>query len=464
MRRILKALIRFIFVAVPIIVIALGAGLLWLVRSLPPVSGSMVMEGLSGPVTISRDAYGVPHIVGSSVEDVLTGLGFAHAQDRLWQMEVSRLAAQGRLSEVFGEPTVDSDIWLRSMGLFEAAESSYQGLPAEEQEALQAYAAGVNAWMQRDGRHFASRLPPEFVILGHKPEPWKPEHSIAAIKMMSVTLAANASEEVLRLAFARIGLTSEEMDDLLPPGPSDNPPRLPDLTALLGLDSGPLASGDDHQRAGRFPVADSDAPRGASNNWVLSANRTTTGAPLLANDPHLGLTAPSIWYLAHLRAEDGDAVRNVVGATLAGTPLVLLGRNDHVAWGLTNTANDVQDIFVERVNPDNPEEYLTPDGWQPFGVREETIRIRGGSETRFTHRWTRHGPVLQDGYRNIGAYLPKGTVAALQWSRWPRTIRPWWPVTRPGSGGASRSSKRPWSITSHRCSRSSWPTRTETSD
>lgn len=416
MRRILKALIRFIFVAVPIIVIVLGLGLVWLMRSLPPASGSMVMAGLTGPVTISRDANGVPHIVGSSVEDVVAGLGFAHAQDRLWQMEVSRIAVQGRLSEIFGEPTVDSDIWLRSMGLFDASESSYQDMPEQGQTILQAYASGVNAWLQREGRSFASRLPPEFVVLGHRPEPWKPEHSIGTLKMMSVTLGANAGDEVLRLAFARLGLTAEEMDDLMPPDPSETPPELPDIGALLGLETGPLPSESDNRQAGgRFFFADRDMPRGASNNWVLSGDRTTTGQPLLANDPHLGLTAPSIWYLAHLRVEDGAGVRNLVGATLAGSPLILLGRSDHLAWGLTNTGTDVQDIFVERVNPDNPEEYLTPDGWQSFGVREETIRIRGGDERRFTHRWTRHGPVLQDSYRSIGSYLPENTVAALQW-------------------------------------------------
>ncbi len=416
MRRILKALIRFIFVAVPVILLAGGAGLFWLVRSLPPASGSMTVEGLSGPVTISRDPRGVPHIVGSTLEDTLTGLGFAHAQDRLWQMEVSRIAAQGRLSEIFGEPTIDSDIWLRSMGIFEASETSYQDMPEAGQRALQAYTAGVNAWLDREGRTFASRLPPEFVLLGHTPEPWKPEHSVASIKMMSVTLGANARDEVMRLAFARLGLTSQDMSDLLPPNPNDDPPPLPDMASLLGLDTGPLQPVSENQQAGGpFLPIDLSAPRGASNNWVVSGDRTSTGGPIVANDPHLGLTAPSIWYLAHVRVTDGNGSHDLVGATLAGTPLVLLGRNNSIAWGFTNTGTDVQDIFVERVNPDNPDEYLTPDGWERFGSREETIRLRGGGEHRFTRRWTRHGPVLPESYLNIGAYLPDGTVAALQW-------------------------------------------------
>jgi penicillin amidase len=416
MRRIIKALIRFIFIAVPLILVAAGAGFFWMARSLPPVSGSMTLQGLSGPVTISRDENGVPHIAGSTMEDVFTGLGFVHAQDRLWQMEVSRIAAQGRLSEMFGEPTIESDIWLRSMGIYEASKESYEALPKAGQDALKAYAAGVNAWTGREGRLFASKLPPEFVILGHEPEPWEPAHTIAAIKMMSVTLGANSRFEMYRLSFARMGLTSEEINDLLPPGPTDNPPPLPDLRQLLGLESGPLQmAGGGQQAHADFLGLEDDERRGASNNWVISGDRTTTGKPIVANDPHLSLSAPSIWYLAHMRISDDSGIRNVVGTTLAGAPLLLLGRNDHTAWGFTNTASDVQDIFVEKINPDNADEYLTPDGWVPFGSQSETIRIRGGDEVVFNRRWTRHGPVLPDGYRDLGTYLPKGMVGSLQW-------------------------------------------------
>ncbi len=417
MRRILKALIRFIFVAVPVILLAVGAGFFWLARSLPPVSGSMTQQDLGGPVTISRDTFGVPHIAGESLNDVATGLGFAHAQDRLWQMEVSRMAAQGRLSEMFGEPTIETDIWLRTMGIHEAAAASYEALPDRGKAFLQAYASGVNAWLEREGRTFASRLPPEFVILGHEPEKWEPAHTMAAVKMMSVSLAANSRFEIFRLSFARLGLTSDEILDLLPTGPGDNPPPLPDLSDLLNLDSGPLKLEDDGERteASLFVPAIGSAGRGASNNWAVSGDRTSTGMPIVANDPHLELTAPSIWYLAHLRVTDEEGTRNLVGTTLAGTPLVLLGRSDSVAWGFTNTASDVQDIFVERVNPDNPDEYLTPDGWKPFGSKQETIKISGGGERTFTRQWTRHGPVLPAGYRDIGSYLPEGTVASLQW-------------------------------------------------
>ena len=416
MRRIIKALVRFIFVAVPLLVVAAGAGFFWMARSLPPVSGTLQVTALSETVTIARDENGVPHISGATMNDVFAGLGFAHAQDRLWQMEVVRIAAQGRLSELFGEATVDSDIWLRSMGLFDAARQSYDLLSDESRAAVDAYTAGVNAWMSRDGRTFASRLPPEFVILGHTPEPWQPAHTVAALKMMSVTLGRNAADEVMRLAFARLGYSSEDIAELLPLLPGDNAPPLPDLTALLELSSGPLqiSGKEDERNAFLLPLQD-QTRKGASNNWVLSGARTESGAPILANDPHLSLSAPSIWYLAHLRLEAGDDVRNFIGATTPGSPLMLLGRSDTLAWGLTNTGSDVQDIFIEKVNPDNDGEYLTPDGWQAFGSKPETIRIRDGGEQVFTRRWTRHGPVLPPTYLNIGQYLPENTVAALQW-------------------------------------------------
>ena len=244
MRRIIKALVRFIFIAVPLIIVAAGAGYLWLARSLPPSSGTMKLSGLSDAVTIARDQNGVPHISGATIEDVFAGLGFVHAQDRQWQMEVVRVAAQGRLSELFGEPTVDSDIWLRSMGFYEASKASYALLPDEAKRAVDAYTLGINAWMTRESRSFASRLPPEFVILNHTPEPWEPAHTLSVLRMMSVTLGKNAAEEVQRLAFARLGFSTRDIYELMPLLPGETPPALPDLTELLELNTGPLQVSD----------------------------------------------------------------------------------------------------------------------------------------------------------------------------------------------------------------------------
>ena len=419
MRRLLKGLVRLIFVVTPLVVLAVGLGALWLSRSLPRASGTIRIAGLSAPVTITRDAHGVPHIDGATREDVYAGLGFAQAQDRMWQMELNRMAGQGRLSEIFGRRTVPTDMWLRTMDLYGAAKDSLKVLSPGARRALAAYARGVNAWLAQAPPFFSSKLPPEFVILMHRPEPWTAADTLVTIKMMSVELAENLDAEIERLAFARQGLDGQEIDDLLPPLPGDRPPPLPDLAKLLGFHARPKA-----EEAAGVPIEPSglaglEAPpgSGASNNWVVSGSRTVSGKPILANDPHLGLTAPSIWYLADLRVEkEFGEPRNLTGVTLPGTPFVLLGRGSTFAWGFTNTGADVQDIFVEKVDPKDPERYLTPSGWAKFGERTETLHVAGDKDVIFTRRWTRHGPVLPATYRHLDDLLPGGTVAALDWT------------------------------------------------
>lgn len=417
MMRIVKGLIKLILLLVPLAAMVAGAGMLWASRSQAPSDGAINIAGLGGDVTITRDRNGVPHIKAGTRGDVAAGLGFAHAQDRLWQMEVSRMAGQGRLSELFGDTTVGTDIWLRTMGIYEAAEASLDVMDADTMAMLEGYARGVNAWMERTPRVFSAKLPPEYLILGYEPEPWKPADTLAAIKMMSVSLAQNLDEEAIRLGFTRIGLSEAEIQDLLPYLDVDNPPPMPDLAALLGLDPTPL--GKDLTTAdasSAFAEIDEMLSSGASNNWVVSGERTASGLPVLANDPHLGLSAPSVWYLAHLEVtEEFDEPRHLIGTSLPGTPYVLLGRGNDIAWGFTNTATDAQDVFVERVNPANEDEYLTPTGWARFGEKEEIIKIKGGTEQRFTRRWTRHGPVLPGSYKNFDKLLPQNTVASLQW-------------------------------------------------
>ncbi|MAY63938.1 MAG: acyl-homoserine-lactone acylase [Rhizobiales bacterium] len=418
MRRIIKALFRFLLVIIPLIVIAVGAGMLWLSRSLAPLDGDMTIDGLSGPVTITRDEHGVPHIKAATRADAAAGLGFVHAQERLWQMQVNRMAGQGRLSEMFGEPTIGTDRWLRTMGIAQAAEASLSAMDEPTMAMLEGYARGVNAWMDREPQSFSSKLPPEFVVLGVEPDPWTPVDTLTTIKMMSVTLSANVDDEADRLAFARLGFTGEEIDDLLPPLDVDNPPPLPDLGSLLGLEVGPLdqASLSTGGADGQMALFDSVTAERASNNWVVSGDKTESGKPIVANDPHLALMAPSIWYLAHLEVTDEfDTPKNLIGASLPGAPFVFLGRNDKIAWGFTNTGTDAQDIFVERVNPDNPDEYLTPSGWQEFEAASETIHVKGSEDVIFTRRSTRHGPVLPGSYKNLDTYLPANTVAALKW-------------------------------------------------
>jgi penicillin amidase len=413
MRRVFKWLAGALALLVALVAVGAGAGYLALTSSIPAANGAMQDGRYSVEARIVRDRHGVPHISAPDMQVAMMALGFAHAQDRLWQMHVLRMVAQGRLSEMFGSPTVATDTYLRTVGLDQSARASFEALSKEGKEALEAYAHGVNLWIGRKTRLLESRLPPEFLILGVDSEPWEPWHSVAILKVMAQTLDSNLGEEIQRLALSRRGLTPREISDLLPANPRDSRPELPDLFQLYGvsrtagsasLDPG----GEDFDLA--WPIDQS-----ASNNWVVAGSRTVSGKPLLANDPHLGLTAPGVFYLAHLSFEHRGEKRDVIGGSLPGTPLILVGRNDRVAWGLTTTNLDAQDLYVERIKPDDATQYLTPDGWRPFETQEIEIKVKGGDPVRFVRRSTRHGPVLPDGFRGLSRIVPAGHVAALQW-------------------------------------------------
>jgi penicillin amidase len=380
-------------------------------NTVPSASGTLAVPGLVAPVRIVRDGEGVPHIFANSLEGIHFGIGFAHAQDRLWQMELQRRAVAGRLSEVLGERTLSTDILMRSFDLRGHAERSLAKLPEEARRQLEAYAQGVNAFMARRTGLFEPRYPIEFLLLRYEPEPWTAADCVAVVKLMALNLSTNIGSETLRLAFASQGLTPAEIADLMPPDPDVAPPPLPDLASLYPIrKTGP-------QKQASIPIVDAMIGEGASNNWVVAGARTKSGKPLLANDPHLRLAAPSIWYLAHLALERADGMLvSSAGATLPGVPHVVVGRSNTLAWGFTNTGPDVQDLFIEKINPDNPKEYLTPEGWRPFGSETVTIKVKGQSEYVLERRTTRHGPVMPDFFRGIGNALAPGHVAALAWT------------------------------------------------
>ena len=260
---------------------------------------------------------------------------------------------------------------------------------------------------------FEPRVPPEFLLLRHRPEPWQPADSMVTIKLMALQLSTNLNHELLRLALAAQGLNSAEIEDLMPLDAVDRPPPLPEIASLYPLRRPQTAQ----RRADASVLVDDLIGSGASNNWVVSGARTKSGKPLLANDPHLRLAAPAIWYLVHLGLErPGAAPVNAVGASLPGLPHVVLGRGDSVAWGFTNTGPDVQDLFIEQVNPNNPREYKTPEGWRPFIVEEMQITVKGEGVRKVERRRTRHGPVLPGFYRDLEGLLAPNHVAALQWT------------------------------------------------
>lgn len=365
-----------------------AALLIWLSGSVPQIEGDVTLEGLAAPVTVARDDAGVPLIKAGSDGDAYFALGYVHAQDRLWQMESMRRIGAGRIAEIVGnlsasagDSVLSFDRLTRGLGLYRRAEEAYRRASPELKLALERYADGVNAYLKtRDGA-----LPPEFIVLFHEPEPWKPADSLVWQQLMAFQLGSNWSSELDRLQMIEAGISPEQIAFLYQ-GPDG---RKPDV---MPLQQGLLSPGELNaaiQLAAALPAQ--LAPGGASNAWALSGNRTKSGKPLLASDPHLRLTNPNLWYLTRIETPDGT----LAGVTVPGVPFLILGHNDHIAWGFTTPLADTQDLFIEHVDPGDPARYLTPDGSQAFETREERFRI-GDREVSETFRTTRHGPVLSD--------------------------------------------------------------------
>ena len=358
--------------------IACAAAYAYLRRSLPEIDGQASVSGLSSSIDIIRDADAIPHIFASNVSDALFGLGYVHAQDRLWQMELQRRVGHGRLSEIFGAAAVPQDRFLRTVGFGRAARSAWDRMPEQAKAQVNAYVAGVNAFIST---HHGSTLPPEFTLLRFEPEPWSGVDVVVWVKMMAWDLSANYSFELLRDDLVRqVGL--ERMRQLMPPYPVDGltilsksatteatekngahglqPKRLSvssvdpvrtSVSSVVELSTAALTSA---LSRGIPAVRDlllggATAESLGSNNWVVDGTLSETGKPLLANDPHLTANVPSTWYLAHLSAADVDGF-DVIGATLPGTPAVALGRNRFVAWGATNVSADVEDLYREQLD------------------------------------------------------------------------------------------------------------------
>ncbi|MFY9465905.1 MAG: penicillin acylase family protein [Lentibacter algarum] len=382
-------------------------------RSLPDYDKALDVSGLTAPTRILRDHSNVPHIFSEEDAAIFFGLGYAHTQDRLWQMTVMRRTAQGRLSEVFGSATLPVDKLLRRFDIYSLARSSVAAQDAETLAALEAYAAGVNARLAEINESALGRGAPEMFLFNAPISPWRPEDSIAILKLMAVQLSGHAADEILR---ARTSLLLEDdtrLKDLLPDMPGTGVAALPAYASLFpSADFAPqIARAESLPQHPLSPFQ----PRGlagASNAWAAAPSRSATGGTLLANDPHLGLTAPAIWYLARLELSSGG----VIGATIPGMPLILVGRSESLGWGLTSSYLDDQDIFIEELNPNNREEYRTPDGYKPFVSRRSIIKIKDEPSITLTLHSTDNGPVLPPSFRNVGAVTPAGHVAALAWT------------------------------------------------
>ncbi|PYE80907.1 penicillin acylase family protein [Pseudoroseicyclus aestuarii] len=377
-------------------------------RSLPDYDATARVDGIAAPVEIVRDHADVPHIFGESDADVFFGLGYAHAQDRLWQMTMLRRTVQGRLSELFGARTLQTDMLLRRLDLYGLAVRAVPAQDARTRTALEAYSRGVNAWIGEVNAGARGRGAPEMWIFNQSIAPWQPADSLAILKLMALQLSSQMRSEVLRARLSLV-LEPDQVSDLMGAEAGPGTAALPDYAALMpeALPRYAAASPQDDPLS---PVAPLEL--GGSNGWAAGISRSATGATLLASDPHLALSAPSIWYLARVEMTSGG----VIGGTIPGMPLILSGRSADLGWGITSAYLDDQDVHVEEVNPQDARQYRTPEGWAPFETRDSIIGVKDATPVTISLQWTDNGPVLPPEQFDLGTIRPPGHVTTLSWT------------------------------------------------
>lgn len=430
MRRFLKFL--FILVLVLLVLIAAG-GFLTVRASFPTTDGELTAPGLQSPVDIYRDADGVPHIYATDSHDLFFAQGYVQAQDRFWQMDFQRHVGRGRLAEIFGESQVETDQFLRTLGWERVAEQEWANTSPEAALALSSFADGVNAYL---ADHKGASLSLEYAVMkltnrSYTPAPWDPIDSLVWAKMMAWDLGSNMDLEITRARLSKV--VGDRADDLFPPYPDDRPVIVPDFAGSTSAAVAPaLPDGVDGllaRAADSFALVDAlTGPRGAdigSNNWVISGSLTSTGKPILANDPHLGIQMPAIWYETglHCTTVSDACPYEVAGFSLLGAPGVVIGHNANIAWGVTNLAADVQDLYIEKINPNDPNQYEVNGEWVDADTRIETIDVAGGDPVQMNVRVTRHGPIISGVYGSLEDFdqetnipLPERYAISLRWT------------------------------------------------
>ena len=417
MATLFRWMMRLVVLVLVLVGLVLGGIYFFAARSLPDYNKTLQVEGLGAGVEIVRDHANVPHIFGASDSDVMFGLGYAHAQDRLWQMMMLRRTVQGRLSEVLGASTVETDTLMRRFDLYRLASASVTAQEPEALAALEAYAAGVNARLSEINRDALGRGAPELFLFKLPIAPWRPADSIAIGKLMAARTMAHLQSEVAR---ARLSLALKDparLRDILPDAPGSGLAALPDFAALVPdarTERAIAALPPGAALRPAHPLSPFAAPGfgNGSNAWAAAPERSASGGTLLASDPHLGFSAPTIWYLARIELTSGG----VIGGTIPGIPAVLNGRSKSLGWGLTASYLDDLDVYVEQLNPDNPEEYRTPDGFKTFETRKSIIEIKDQPPITLTLRWTDNGPVLPGRHEHLAAITPPGHVATIAWT------------------------------------------------
>jgi penicillin G amidase len=386
--------------------LALAVAWWWIHRSIPTLDGRIPLAGLREPVEVRFDAFAIPHVFARSDEDAWRAVGYLQARDRLWQMELYRRAASGRLSEVLGEATLAVDQRFLTLGVRQSAEAEWRRTPANIRTAFESYASGVNQAMSVS----RARLPLEHQLLGLRPEPWTPVDSLAISKLFAWRLGENHRAELLRYLLAQeLGPRAIALFPAVPdwaPAVFESPATITATRRIAPPDPLPgleWLSPDAHAM---------------SNAWVLHGSRTASGRPMLASDPHLQIEMPAVWWEAHVVSDR----LNITGVTIPGIPFIVIGHNERLGWGLTNVGTDVQDFFIERLDASR-QRYQVGNDWQPLKVRRHEIHVRGRDEpVIFEVRSTRHGPILNpDRWREIyaGDSADPGalaeTVFALKW-------------------------------------------------
>ena len=388
-------------------------GYSWVNSTLPITSGNQSVKGIENSFTITKDEQGTAFIKATSDYDAFFAMGYTHAQDRLWQLELQRRMASGQLSEIFGKATINLDIYIRTLGIHKNAQKSWQAIDAASQQSLQAYAAGINSWLAQ-----GHELPTEFTILDIKPSQWQPVDSLAWIKMFALSLAQNYEDELNHLYMQQVldtrqfnhltgvnlaninGKTSGQVSEQ---ASSQEPAQLERLALLSKLN---LDMQQQWQIGGKFI---------GSNAWAIGPQHSQSGTAVLANDPHLGLSLPSMWYAVNVKGK----TLNVSGMSLVGLPLVMLGKNNHIAWGATNMMADSQDLFFQSVNTNNPNQYKVADKWVDFETHEEYIKVQADfpsslrdplEPVKITIRNTINGPVISDAVGGLSQPV------SLKWS------------------------------------------------
>ncbi|HEX9596712.1 MAG TPA: penicillin acylase family protein, partial [Anaerolineales bacterium] len=438
--RIVKMVLLTLLGIITVLVIGVSTFIYFAVDdSFPQTEGELQVAGLDAPVDIYRDQAGIPHIFASSEHDLFFAQGYVHAQDRFWQMDFQRHVGAGRLSEMLGSATLDTDTFLRTVGWERVARAELDLLDAESLTTLQAYADGVKAYL---ADHEGTQLSLEYLFLGllnsgYQPAPWEPLNTLTWAKAMAWDLRDNMDTEIERSILLSL-MPTDQIAELYPAYDESRPIIVPDFAPpalnVQNLDTEfnyPQVVAELLSRLNLHISAADDLLGGdpfaelGTNSWVVSGDLSATGAPLLANDPHLSASMPSIWYQIglHCLPKGPDCSYETVGVSFVGTPGIVIGHNDRIAWGLSNAGADVMDLYVINVNPQEPNQYEMNGQWVDMQVIEEDVVVAGGETVRLPVRLTRFGPIISDVYGDLegfnrasGLGMPDNYAIALRWT------------------------------------------------